>query len=691
MLGAHAITAVYSGDSLDATSTSPAVAENVQADTIAVTLTSTSNPAIYGTPLTITVQVNGTGATPAGTVNLLDGSTTIGTLPVTASGTVAFVNPSLAIGTHTLTAAYSGDTNHSAANSSPLSQTILQGTTTALTASGTALVAGQSINLTATVTGNQGKALAGNPAGSVKFTDGGALLGTITPNASGVATYSTAGLLPGQHTITATFTGDSLDASSASATVSVTVTIATTTTTLSTNANPINYGSALTLTSQVVGNGGTPTGTVTFNDGGTVLTSVQLTSSGTATFTLSTLTPGIHQLSAKYSGDSFDSSSISPTTAEQVVQKTSVTLASSENPSLLQDNVIISITVGNGSASTPPAGSVTLTDGGNTLATLQLSATGTAAYTMQAPAVGTHVLVANYTGDNQNSPASSQPLNQIVTLRPSSVTFDPSATSLSSGQQVTLISVVKGNGDAAATGKVTWVAGSTTLGSAPVDASGLATVTVTPPQGVFATVAEYSGDSLYGASVSSPTTITVGPTVEFTINLTPSSLSMASGSHASMNINIISAPTFTDTLAIGCAGLPAYATCTFSTNQVPLAGGVPQSLSVEVDTGDPLGSGATASLKPAGSSTAYSCALPAGLLMTLLLGLKRRRLRKLNPKVALFTFILLLGVGSSVLTGCGSDLNVKETPAGSYSFQIVASGNKTGVTQTAIAQLTVTQ
>ncbi len=690
-LGAHAITAVYSGDALDATSTSAAVAENIQSDTIAVTLTSTANPSIYAAPLTLTVQVSGTGSTPTGTVNLVDGATTIATLPVAANGLVAFVNPSLAIGPHTLTAAYSGDTNHAAANSTQLTETIVQGTATAITASSTSLVAGQSLNLTATVTGNSGKPLAGNPAGSVKFTDGGAVLGTVTPNASGVASYSTAGLLPGQHTITATFSGDSLDAGSASVTVSVNVTIATTTTTLATSANPINSGALLTLNSTVVGNGGTPTGTVTFKDGGTVLTAVQLTSAGTARFSLSTLAPGIHQLSATYSGDTLDNPSVSPTTAEQVVQKTSVTLASSENPSLLQDNVVITITVGNGVPTTPPTGSVVLTDGGTTLATLQLSATGTATYTMQDPAVGTHVLVANYAGDNQNSPASSLPLNQVVNLRPSTVTFNASATALSSGQQVTLISVVQGNGSTPPTGTVTWAAGGTTLGSAPVSESGLATLTVTPPQGVFATVAQYSGDSLYAASASAPTTITVGPTTEFTINLTPSSLSMASGSHGSLNINITTASTFTDTLALGCAGLPAYATCTFSTNQIPVANGVAKSLSVEVDTGNPLGAGATASLRPTSSSSAYSCALPAGALLALLLGLNRRKLRKLNPKVVLFALVVLLGVGSSVLTGCGTDLNVQHTSAGSYTFQIVASGNKTGVTQTATVQLTVTQ
>jgi sugar lactone lactonase YvrE len=689
-LGSHPITAVYSGDALDATSTSSAVDENIQADTIAVSLHSTANPSIYAAPLTLTAQVNGTGSTPAGTVNLIDGGTAIATEPVPANGLVAFVNPSLAIGAHTLTAAYSGDANHGAVNSAPLTETILQGTATALTASGTALVAGQSLSLAATVTGNSGKPLAGNPAGSVKFTDGGALLGTVTPNASGVAAYSTAGLLPGQHTLTATFSGDSLDAPSASATVSVTVTIATTTTTLATSANPINSGASLTLSSTVVGNGGTPAGTVTFKDGATVLTAVQLTASGTATFSLSTLAPGIHQLSAAYSGDTLDSPSTSPTTAEQVVQKTSVTLASSENPSLLQDNVVIAITVGNGVPSTPPTGSVTLTDGGVALATLQLSATGTAAYTLQAPAVGTHVLVANYAGDNQNSPASSQPLNQVVNLRPSTVSFNPSITTLSYGQQVTLISVVQGKGSTPPTGTVTWMAGGTTLGSAPVNATGLATLTAAPPQGVFATVAQYSGDSLYAASVSEPTTITVGPTTEFTINLTPSSMSMASGSHGSMNIDITSAATFTDTLALGCAGLPVDATCTFSTNQIPVSGGVAKSLSVEVDTGDPLGAGPSASLKPAGSSAVYDCALPAGALLALLLGLNRRRLRRLHPKLALFALMLILGSGLSALAGCGSDLNVQHTPAGSYTFQIVASGDKTGVTQTATVQLTVT-
>ena len=262
---------------------------------------------------------------------------------------------------------------------------------------------------------------------------------------------------------------------------------------------------------------------------------------------------------------------------------------------------------------------------------------------------------------------------------------------MSSGQQITLISVVQGIGLTPATGSVTWLSGSTTLGTAPIDVTGLASLTVTPPQGTFATVAQYSGDALYAPSVSPSTTIVVGPTVEFTINLTPPSLSIHSGERGTINISITSAQSFSDTLAMGCAGLPVYATCTFSLGQVPVTGGASPSLSVIVDTGNPLGSGASARNTPAPGINAYACGLPLGALFAVLLGINRRRLRAFHPGLALAAFVLLLGAASSVLSGCASNMAAERTPPGSYTFQVIASGNKTGVTQTSTVQLTVTQ
>jgi sugar lactone lactonase YvrE len=687
-VGTHNITAVYNGDSFTSGSTSSIVPETIQQTTDAISLHASAGTVVLGAPLTFSANVTGTGSTPTGTVTLMDGSTAVASQTVPANGLVLFANPTLAIGAHTLTASYSGDVNHVLTSSTAVQVTVQQATTTSVVASSASLVAGKPITITATVLGVSSLPLTG----SVNFVDGNNLLATVALTPGGTAVYNSSSLLPGQHNIVASYSGDTLDAASASNSQGVTVIIATTNTTFTTSANPIFSGTTLTLTSTVTGNGGPLSGSVIFHDGGTVLTSVQLTAAGTATFSLSTLAPGIHQLSASYSGDSLDAISVSPTISEQIVQKTSVTLTSSANPSLLQDNVTITINVSNGTPSMAPTGPVTLTDGGTTLATLNLNGSGSASYTLQSPALGAHNLAVNYPGDNQNSPATSAPLVQNVVLRPSSVSFNPSVTALSSGQQVTLISVVQASGSRPATGTVNFVSGSTILGSATIDATGLASVTVTPPQGSFNTVAQYSGDSLYAGSTSPVVAIIVGPTIEFTINLSPSSLSMASGGHGTINIAIASASTFVDTLALGCAGLPADATCTFSTNQIPMANGVGQQLSVIVDTGNPLGAGASArNTQGAALSNAYLCGMPLAALCALLIGFNRRRLRSVHPKFALFSLLLLLGAGSSMLSGCASSLNVNHTVAGNYTFQIVASGNKTLATQTATVKLTVTQ
>jgi len=73
------------------------------------------------------------------------------------------------------------------------------------------------------------------------------------------------------------------------------------TTTLSSSANPATVGQAITLTATV--SPGTATGTFTFKDGTTVLTTIPL-SEGTARFTTSTLMQGTHRITAVYNGNS---------------------------------------------------------------------------------------------------------------------------------------------------------------------------------------------------------------------------------------------------------------------------------------------------------------------------------------------------------------------------------------------------
>ena len=77
-----------------------------------------------------------------------------------------------------------------------------------------------------------------------------------------------------------------------------------TSTALSSSANPASYGQAVTFTATVSG-AGNPTGTVTFQDGGTTLGTATLNGSGVATYTTGafTLSVGTHSITAVYGGD----------------------------------------------------------------------------------------------------------------------------------------------------------------------------------------------------------------------------------------------------------------------------------------------------------------------------------------------------------------------------------------------------
>ena len=68
------------------------------------------------------------------------------------------------------------------------------------------------------------------------------------------------------------------------------------------SANPIFVSNSVTFTVQISSSAGTPTGTVIFYDGDVLLGQVSV-SSGSASYTTSSLVVGTHPISASYSGD----------------------------------------------------------------------------------------------------------------------------------------------------------------------------------------------------------------------------------------------------------------------------------------------------------------------------------------------------------------------------------------------------
>jgi outer membrane autotransporter protein len=97
-----------------------------------------------------------------------------------------------------------------------------------------------------------------------------------------------------------------------------TVTQGGTSTALSSSQNPSTFGQSVTFTATVTSGGGTPTGTVTFKDGGAVIGTGPLNGLGVATFTISTLAVGSHSITATYSGDANFTASTSPAVLQAV-------------------------------------------------------------------------------------------------------------------------------------------------------------------------------------------------------------------------------------------------------------------------------------------------------------------------------------------------------------------------------------
>src|SRR5205807_360446 len=98
-VGAHSITAVYSGDSAYNASTSAAITQTVNKAATTITLTSSANPSTPGQTITLTAAVSPAGAT--GTVAFLDGQNALNTAMLT-NGIATFTTSSLSTATHSI-------------------------------------------------------------------------------------------------------------------------------------------------------------------------------------------------------------------------------------------------------------------------------------------------------------------------------------------------------------------------------------------------------------------------------------------------------------------------------------------------------------------------------------------------------------------------------------------------------------
>jgi hypothetical protein len=202
-------------------------------------------------------------------------------------------------------------TNGGTGNTASATLTVTASTTsTTLTSDHNPSIVGQTVTLSATVAGF-------NAAGTVTFKDGATVLGTAAL-AGGTATLGVSSLTQGTHSITASYSGDANNLTSGS-TLSQVVNPppakVATTTTLTSSGSQSSVGQVVTFTATVAGS--SPTGTVTFSDANKTLGTATLVN-GVATFNISTLGKGAHQITAAYSGDAANLASTSSKFKQQV-------------------------------------------------------------------------------------------------------------------------------------------------------------------------------------------------------------------------------------------------------------------------------------------------------------------------------------------------------------------------------------
>ena len=367
-----------------------------------------------------------------------------------------------------------------------------------------------------------------------------------------------------------------LNATTSAATLTVKVALANTTTMAALSPkspNPSVFGQSVTFTATVnavAPASGTPTGSVTFLDGSITLGTATLSSGGKATLTTKVLPAGSDTITAVYSGDSNFTTSTSTALTQTVYQDaTTTTVVSSASPSVYGQSVTFKATVNAvAPGSGTPTGSVTFTftflDGSTTQDTAPLNSGGKATFTTKAlPVGGSYTITAVYGGDSNFTTSTSTALTQTVNQDATTTTVASSANSSVSGQPITFTATVKAMapGSGVPTGTVTFFDGSTSLGTALLNGSGHATISISNlAVGPHTTItASYVGDGNFTASVSSALTQTVKQDATKT---TVSSSANPSGSGKPV--------TFTATVKAVAPGIGTpTGTVTFSINGTP--------------------------------------------------------------------------------------------------------------------------
>jgi hypothetical protein len=465
------------------------------------------------------------------------------------------------------------------------------------------------------------------------------------------------------------------------------------TTTLLASANPVGAGQSVTFTASTSGTSPTPTshtGTVLFLDGSTTIGSALLNANLTASFTTSALNGGTHSITAAYEGNSAFLPSTSVAISEVVtgggLAATTTAVTSSLNPSTVGASVIFTAAVTSTTTGTI-TGTVTFMDGATTLGTGTLSA-GQATLATSSLTLGSQSITAVYGGDSNFTASTSAALTQTVNASTKAVTtasLGASPNPSKVGQSVTFTATVSSTTAGTITGTITYLDGANSLGTASLGAGGIATFSTSSlTQGSHSITAAYGGDANFAVSTSSPLTQTVNVAPDFTVAVSPSTLTVKAGQSGTLMLNVTPINGATFTLNFACGTLPTKTTCAFTPASVTLDGKDVASSTITIAT-TANSTGWPAPQLPGMPGWPWIACVAA---LAVLLATAWRTSSPLPRRVLLASAVLFIGIG---MNSCAGGSSNNGTTPGTYPITLTVASTSGGVSHTATATVTVTQ
>ena len=485
--GMHTITAVYQGDDFYNPSTSAPFLQQISKANPQLILTGPTSPINVTSLASFNAALSTPGVAPTGTLTLYDGSSVIAAQQIDSAGMFTLGSSNLRVGEHSVTISYSGDANTAPVTSASVRVTVqLAPSNTALVSGANPAILGTAVDFTATVT-----SVTGNLTGNVQFLDGTRMLGSVPLN-SGGAVFTTSDLPFGVHAVTAIYVGDANHASATSMSVRQSM-IYKAVVAITAAPNPAYTGQDAALTATVGSiNGLVPTGTVTFQDGGTVLGRAVLDASGTASIHVSTLNVGPHAIASTYSGDTDYSAADAATNLVIQNSITQTTVRIDANPVTYGANLTLSANVT--STGGTATGTLRFTEAGTVIGTATLDSNGAASIHTASLAPGPHSVIAQYAGDGRASASASSPVVFLVKQRTTLALSADNNPALSL-DGIVLHATLGYNHSFLATGPVSFSEGGTSFGTAQLDANGVASLTIPAlPVGTHTITSTYGGD-----------------------------------------------------------------------------------------------------------------------------------------------------------------------------------------------------